>query len=193
MKTLRQPFVKILLLLSSCLCFSGVLSAEPSKLESHSPFLPPGYSNKPKQPPQRAVQRATSSPLTKDLEFRGVVQLNGAYVISLFKKSENKSYWITEDGSEDGMSVSKFDADSMKVTVTSDGRSEQLSLMAASENPLPVVTGAASATASKPIQPPIPAPSSNVQPAANSTRQATNTARRRTIPRRRISTPQNRN
>jgi len=173
-----HTFTRNLLIVSGCFCLSSFLSAEPSKLESNSPFLPPGYKKlKPVQP--ESIPRS-NSPIAKDLEFRGVVQLNGTYQISLFRKSENRGYWIAENSSENGISVSNFDVDSMSVTINAGGRIEQLSLMAASENPLPVATSEPS---------PLP-------PQARSNRdqmQNTNEPKRRRIPRRRVIMPPKKN
>ena len=182
MNTLQHQFIKGLpLIISYCFCCNSFLHAATSKLESDSPFLPPGYSKIKQLPPKPT--RQPKSPLAKELEFRGVVQLNGIYHFSLFKKSENKGYWISENGSENGIGVSDFDSDSMEITVTVNGRSEKLALMAASEDPLPVVA-----------KPSLPTPAmtppnlpTNVQP-RNNTNNKTPT-RRRTIPRRRVIVP----
>ena len=182
MNTLRCQFAKSLLIISGCFCVSNLLLAAPSKLESNSPFLPPGYSRV-KSPPKKPVNQP-NSPLAKDLEFRGVVQLDGKYQFSLFKKSENQGYWILENSSENGIGVSDFDEDSMSLTVTLNGRSEQLSLMAASENPLPVVAASPSAPTAR--NPSAPSTQSGLQ-VPNRTRN--NSPQRRTIPRRRVIVP----
>jgi hypothetical protein len=184
MNTLRRPFTQSLPVIVGCLCLGNLLRADTSKLESNSPFLPPGYSTI-KPAPKRQVQQP-ESPLARDMEFRGVVQLDGTYHFSLFKKSENKGYWIPENGLENGIEVSSFDADSMQVTVTVSGRSEQLTLMAASEDPLPVVAKPPfpDLTANAPQLPP------NFQlPNKISQNQAPT---RRTIPRRRVIIPSKR-
>ena len=171
--------LKSLHFFSICLCLQGALNAAPSKLESNSPFLPPGYGElKPVLP--KTVQKA-NSPLAGELEFRGVVQLDGVYQFSLFKKSENQSYWISEGESENGITVNDFSADSMLITVTLNGRSEQLGLVTASENPLPVVANSPSVQSQLPPELPpnilSPANTRNDQP------------QRRTIPRRRVILP----
>ncbi len=188
MNPLQRQFMKNLLrVISCCLCVSSYLHATSSQLESNSPFLPPGYSETkfiPPRPPQQS-----SSPLANQLEFRGIVQLNGIYHFSLFKKSENKSYWISENGSEGGIGISDFDVDSMTIAVTVDGRSEQLTLMTASEDPMPVV-----AQSPQLPTPQLPTPVVNppnlpaeIQQLRNTTNEAT--TRRRTIPRRRVIVP----
>ena len=128
----QNRFIKGLLIIGGCLCLNSFLLAAPSKLESNSPFLPPGYSRFKPQPP-KPVKKQPNSPLAREYEFRGVVQLNGIYHFSLFKKSESQGYWIPEGGIENGIEVSNFDADGMLITITVDGRSEQLNLVTASE------------------------------------------------------------
>lgn len=184
MNPLRHQFIKDLLLIAGCCWYlSSHLDAAPSKLESDSPFLPPGYSTA--KPPPRLTQKP-NSPLARELEFRGVVLLDGIYHFSLFKKSENKGYWISENDSQDGMEISDFDVNSMEITVTVNGRSEQLTIIAASEYPLPVVA--------KPQQLPMPVVRPATMPVDIKQLQSAaskNPPRRRTIPRRRVIVPNN--
>ena len=177
----QNQLIIFLLIFGNCLCCNNWLHADSSKLESNSPFLPPGYSRS-KSKLTRPVQQ-TGRPINQELEFRGIIQLNGMYHFSVFKKSENKGYWIPENASENGISVSNFDTDSMQITVTHNGRSERLTLMAASENPLPVVTTPKPPTSTS--QTPI-LPSAAIQPSGN-TKQ--NTPTKRVIPRRRVILP----
>jgi hypothetical protein len=189
MNPLQHQFIKDLLrVISCCLCVNSYLHATPSKLESNSPFLPPGYSELPSRPPE--PPQRPSSPLSNELEFRGVVQLDGIYHFSLFKKSENKSYWISEDGSESGIGISDFDVDSMNITVTVDGRSEQLTLMAASNDPMPVVAQPPQLPTPVVRPPNLPAEIQQLRNTANEA--TTSTTRRRTIPRRRVIVPNKR-
>ena len=167
-------------------CLNGILHAGPSRLESNSPFLPPGYSTV-QAPPPKPVQRPIN-PVVGELEFRGVVQFDGIYHFSLFKKSENRGYWISEDDDESEIKVSNFDIDNMIVTIIYNGRSEKLSLVAASENPLPVV---ANSPPKPPLQgqaPPMPTPPGFQSP---ENKPKNNLPRRRTIPRRRLIIPPN--
>jgi hypothetical protein len=155
------------------------VSAATSKLESNSPFLPPGYNTKKPQPPKPV--RKTNGPLIRELEFRGIVQMNGIYEFSLFHKSENRGYWIPENGSENGISVRNFDLDGMSITVTLNGRTEQLTLMTPTDSPLPVATSpAAKPNKATSRQPNIPG--------LNATKKPSSTANR-VIPRRRVILP----
>jgi hypothetical protein len=170
--------IKTLLIALACLTFSAALFAGDSKLESNSPFLPQGYSNKKPEPP-KPVQKV-NGPLSREIEFKGVVQLNGVYEFSLFHKSENRGYWIPENGDENGISVRDFDLDAMQITVTLNGRTEQLTLMTATDSPLPVATSTTAKPPKRPNQPNIPGLNTN-----NTKKPSTS----RVIPRRRVILP----
>jgi len=131
---------KVSLIALACLTLVASLSAANSKLESNNPFLPSGHTPPPPPPPP--------PPPSRELEFRGIVQMNGVYEFSLFNKKLNRGYWIAENGAESGISVGNFDLSGMRITVTQNGRSEQLTLMTATDSPLPV---AGSMTHSDPI------------------------------------------
>ena len=166
--------IKILLVVASYGILKLTLNA--SNLETDSPFLPSGYSKK-KPAPVRPTP-ATNGPLSRELEFRGVVQMNDTYEFSLFNKKENRGYWIPENGNVSGVSVRKFKLDSMTITVSLNGRTEQLTLMSATDSPLPVATS----TVTKPAQPPIiPGLNTNTAQKKNSSS--------RVIPRRRVILP----
>jgi len=155
----------------------SALSAE--TLESSNPFLPPGYGEKKPEAPAPVVQ--TNGPISREVEFRGVVKLNGVYQFSVFNKSEQKSYWLYDNQAEGGISVRGYDADSRTLTVNMDGRSERLTLMSASDAPLPVISSVSNANANQPVLPP------GLQNITNNNNNDDN--RRRVIPRRRVILP----
>ena len=166
--------IKILLVVASYGILQLTLNA--SNLETDSPFLPSGYSKK-KPAPVRPTP-ATNGPLSRELEFRGVVQMNDTYEFSLFNKKESRGYWIPENGNVSGVSVRNFKLDSMTITVSLNGRTEQLTLMSATDSPLPVATS----TVTKPAQPPI-------IPGLNTNTVQKKTTSSRVIPRRRVILP----
>ena len=167
-----------LLLLFSLLSSTALCSAA-SNLESNSPFLPHGYSKlKPTPPPKPITKPTINGPLSKELEFRGVVQLQGNYEFSLFSKKDNRGYWIAENTSEEGISVGNFDREAMHITVTRNGRSEQLTLLSATDKPLPVVRTRPT-TAKAPKTPNIPGLKSAEKKPVKS----------RSVPRRRVILP----
>ena len=136
---------KVSLIALACLTLVASLSAANSKLESNNPFLPFGHKTVTIcQMPPLVVNGSPS----RELEFRGIVQMNGVYEFSLFNKKLNRGYWIAENGTESGISVRNFDLAGMRITVTQNGRPEQLTLMTATDSPLPV---AVSKTHSDPI------------------------------------------
>jgi hypothetical protein len=163
---------------SALLCLLLCATVAASSLESKNPFLPPGH-NTPKVVAPPPVQ--TNGPIAREIEFRGVVEINGAYKLSLFNKSDQKSYWIKVGEKKEGIHVTAFDLDSMAVTLHQNGRSERLSLMEATDAPMPVVvsTQATPQTATPRINLP-----PGLQNATNS-----NTNQRRVIPRRRVILP----
>ena len=169
---------KACLALVLCTLTASMLCAADSKLESNSPFLPPGYNTKKPEAPKPVPQ--SNGPLSRELEFRGIVQLNGIYEFSLFNKKENRGYWIQENGAEGGISVSNFNLDAMSITVTLNGRAEQLTLMTATDSPLPVATSTVAKPTKRPNQPNIPG--------LNTTKK-TSTSKSRVIPRRRVILP----
>jgi hypothetical protein len=158
---------------------STSLKASESESASASPFLPPGYSNKKPEPSKPITQ--VNGPLSRELEFRGIVQMNGVYEFSIFSKSENQSYWIAENSSDGGISIRDFDTDAMQITVTQNGRTEQLTLMTATDNPLPVITSQGPSQTAK--QPSLP---------GLNTSNTKETSNRRVIQRRRVILPKKR-
>lgn len=148
-----------------------------NQLAEKSPFLPPGYGEKePEKPVPPAIQ--TQGPISREIEFRGVVQLGGVYQFSIYNTKEQKGYWLKENTVEGGIAVKNYDTDAATIVVTMNGRSEQLTLMAASENSMPV----AQAAPSKPAKTPVP-------PQLQNRGNNNNSANRRVIPRRRVILP----
>ena len=159
----------------------SILSAE--TLESSNPFLPPGYSDK-KEAPKPVVQ--SNGPISREIEFRGLAEMDGQYQFSLFNRRDQKSYWLKEnEAAAQGISVSNYDSDSQSLTVNMSGRSERLTLMTASSTPLAVVTSVSqpvntNGNAKKPAFTPGP---QNITKANN----GNNT--NRVVPRRRVILP----
>ena len=163
---------------------SSVQSVAADTLESSNPFLPPGYGEAKPEPPKPVVQ--TNGPISREVEFRGIMNYGGAYQVSVFNKSENKSYWLYENRSEGGITVRGYDTDSKTITVNMNGRSERLTLMSATDAPLPVVSSVSQpgkASANNPVLP----------PGLENTNDNNdnNDDRRRVIPRRRVILPKN--
>ena len=159
----------------------SVLNAE--TLVSSNPFLPPGYGEK-KVAPKPVVQ--SNGPISREIEFRGLVKMNGQYQFSLFNKRDQKSYWLKEnEAAAQGISVRGYDSSSRSLTVNMNGRSERLSLMTANSAPLPVVSSVSQPkiTNGKATQPALPPGLQNISK-GNNTKSSS-----RVVPRRRVILP----
>lgn len=134
-----KPLIQAAIL--TLLCALPLCAA--STLEKRNPYLPQDHNKKEvKAPPP--VQK--SGPLAREIEFRGVAQLNDVYQFSIFDKTEQKSHWIKMGSTKEGIKITKFDADSMSVTLNKSGRTEKLSLMEATDKPMPVAVSAPPST-----------------------------------------------
>ena len=159
----------------------SVLSAE--TLESNNPFLPPGYNEK-KEPPKPVIQ--SNGPISREIEFRGLAEMDGQYQFSLFNKRDQKSYWLKEnEAAAKGISVRNYDSGSQSLTVSMSGRTERITLIAANSSPLPVVASVSppvntNGNANKPGLPPV---------LQNITKPNTNNDVKRAVPRRRVILP----
>jgi len=159
----------------------SVLSAE--TLESSNPFLPPGYGEE-KEAPKPVVQ--SNGPISREIEFRGLIKMNGQYQFSLFNKRDQKSYWLKEnEAAAQGISVRNYDSGSQSITVSISGRTERITLITANSSPLPVV-----ASVSPPVktngnakQLGLPQELQNVLEPNN------NNGSKKTVPRRRVILP----
>ncbi|TVP76923.1 MAG: hypothetical protein EA353_11360 [Puniceicoccaceae bacterium] len=159
------------------LCSVSALHAD--TLQSKNPFLPPGYGESTQAPPPPPPQ--VNGPLSRELEFRGIAQLNGVYQYSLYHRPEQKGYWLREDETQGGIQIRGFDPGSKALTVSMKGRTERLTLMSPSDTPLPVATS----TSVTGRQPGLP---SNLETPAED---SGDDDRRRVVPRRRVTLPQN--
>ena len=167
-----------IVLLITLTIHSSLFSAD--SLADKSPFLPPGHGEKAAEPVAPVQQQG---PISREIEFRGIIQLGGTYQFSIFNKKDQKGYWLKENVSQNGISVRGYDAASSTVVVNMNGRSERLTMMSATDNPLPVAQA-------KPT-PPTP-PKNNVRapivpPNLNNQNQEANS--QRVIPRRRVVLP----
>ena len=160
---------------------ASVLSAE--SLQSSNPFLPPGYGEK-KEAPKPVVQ--SNGPISREIEFRGLVKMKGQYQFSLFNKRDQKSYWLKEnEAAAQGISVRNYDSGSQSLTVSLSGRTERITLITANSSPLPVVASVSPpintiGNTNKPELPPV---------LQNITKPNNNNDDKRAVPRRRVILP----
>ncbi len=182
---LRAGLSRCIKSLLCCALFTFTLtSAQTTTLKEKSPFLPPDHNVAP--PPPKPVQ-TVNGPISREVEFRGVIQMGGVYQFSIFNKKEQRGYWIRENETQEGIGVRSFDPDSMSITIEQDGRSERLTLMTSTDSPLPVATSTAT-TSSTTASPAVPKP---VLPPGieNLTQNNQEAPRPRVIPRRRVILP----
>src|SRR4051812_46085442 len=68
-----------------------------------------------------AAGGTTATPADR-LEFRGVVQEDGVYLVNLFNPTTKTSQWLPVKGKASGLEVKSYDAASDKVEITQGGR-----------------------------------------------------------------------
>ena len=146
------------------------------ELPKNSPFLPHNYGVKKVTPRPQPV--GGNGLISRQIEFRGIIELGGSYRFSLHNKKENKGYWVSENEGSNGIKAINYNPQSMSLTLSMNGTIEQLTLISANESPLPV---AVSAPISKEASPLGPATLAAPNP------QTTNKAR--VVPRRRVILP----
>lgn len=171
----RYKLIRSILLFSVlCLYFEQEIVA--GTLVNKNPFLPTDYEKNKitvgRQEPQ------PSGTISKLVEFRGFITLGKVTQFSLYNKRENKSYWISENQSEGGISISDYDERSKAVTVRMNGRTERLTLMSVTNTPLPVVASYNQ-----------PAAQQVILPSAQNNKSVQQEDNRRVIPRRRVILP----
>jgi hypothetical protein len=71
---------------------------------------------------------AAAAAVPGELEFRGVVQEEGAYFVNLFNPTTKTSQWVAVNGQAPGVEVKSYDATAEKVQVTLGGRALSLPL-----------------------------------------------------------------
>lgn len=151
------------------------LTAE-NTLSEKSPFLPPRFGQEaPKSP---SPPPPSQGPISRELELRGIIQIGGIFQFSLFSKKENKAYWIKEGETVSEISVQDFEDANGTVVVSKNGRSEQLTLVSSTDNPIPVAISVA--PTNQPKATPTNRPSQINEPGGNN---------RRVVPRRRVVLP----
>ena len=164
----------ILICCTFCLICGTGLTA--STLENRNPFLPRDYGEKNNS--ETTPKPQPSGTINKLVEFRGFYTSANITQFSLYNKRENKGYWISQNQSEGGISVSSFDVRSRSVTISMNGRTERLTLKSATGTPLPVVSSY-NEPANQVKSPPAGGNVNQKQPAT-----------RNVVPRRRVILPQ---
>jgi hypothetical protein len=92
----------------------GTRAADWQALTGNSPFGP-AAGTAPATPPDQ-------------LEFRGVVQEEGVYLVNLFNPTTKTSQWVPVKGKVPGIEVKSYDAGTDKIEITQGGRPLTLAL-----------------------------------------------------------------
>lgn len=168
-----------ILLVGLLIC--GLAQADPNKqLKENSPFLPEGHGKQANTPPPPPV---TNGPVAKQLEFRGLMKLGGQYSFSLFDKRNNKGYWLQKGKAQDGIRIDNFDTNAQTITVNMNGRNERLTLMSASDAPMPVTINRNTPKPKATNTPP------GLPPSIQNSQSSNSSSNKRVIPRRRVILP----
>jgi hypothetical protein len=91
---------------------------------------------------------AAATGATGDLEFRGVVQEEGVYLVNLYNPTTKTAQWLAVNGKVPGLEVQAYDANSDKVQILQAGRAltlplkqARVALIAAAAAPAKVAAG----------------------------------------------------
>lgn len=112
-------------------------------LVENSPFIPDSFNASQKSRKQVTKQPASSA---LDIEFRGVYSLDGQYHFSIFNKKQNKGEWVSLGETGSTYEVTGFDEDSNSIQLSIDGKTEEITLRAPDNKPIPVQTTATART-----------------------------------------------
>lgn len=137
-----------LVTLGLCASYAAPGAGE-SNLITNSPFLPPGYGQKAPEP-EPEPEIIAQGPLSRELEFRGIFEMNGVTKFSVFDKSEQKGQWIPLNGGDSKYTIVRYNEPKRSITVKSAGRLEEIFLHAADDKPMPVVGAASTTTNQRP-------------------------------------------
>ena len=124
----------IIFVAASELCLHG------ANLEDNSPFIPDNF-NARQQAKKPTAKQPGSSAL--DFEFRGVYSLGGEYQFSIYNKKAQKGQWVSLGETGSSYQVTGFDEDSNSIELTIDGKTEEITLRAPDNKPIPVQTASA--------------------------------------------------
>ncbi|MBC2592833.1 hypothetical protein H5P28_01025 [Ruficoccus amylovorans] len=127
--------VRQALLAGVCLCAAGIATADEALVE-HSPFLPPGWGEKKVTPPA-AITTAPSF-ISRQLEFKGLIEMDGVTRFSIFDKKNNVGHWVTVDESINDFEVVRYDPQKQSILIRSGGQTEEIALATADDSPMQI-------------------------------------------------------
>lgn len=169
-------FRRSYLVIVAGICMAATAMQAESNLVQNSPFLPEGWGEE-KEPPPKPIEVPPQPPvsqLAREIEFRGVFQIgNGKPKFNLFDKKNQKGFWLALDEANDRFKVTRYNKASGSITLTSAGRSEEISMAKPDGAPLPIQSTPNALTTGQP-------------PQINTSRPASDIRKSRVLPRRRI-------
>ena len=124
---LLPPWLSALLLIGGML-LPATLPAGYESLRENSPFVPEGFvdpsQRRPPPPPPRQRQ---NDPLDR-LELRSIWVFEGVPSFSIYDAVNDRSYWLRENETREGFTITRFNARADSVTVRYEGRTRDLPL-----------------------------------------------------------------
>jgi hypothetical protein len=129
--TARRAFLAGLLL---CVGVSALAATD--SLVARSPFLPPGWGEKPETP--TPVVAAPPTIISRQLEFKGLIELDGVTRFSVFDKKSNEGHWLELNESAGDFQIVRFDSARQSILISSGGRTEELALASPDESPMQI-------------------------------------------------------
>ena len=129
-------FARLLISVILASSLYGFAYAEENDLLSNSPFIPPDWGKLGKSAPTSNVAQG---PLSKDLEFRGYYEVDEQKYFSVYDKSSKQGGWYAINEGPERFKVVRFDPRNTTISVKAGATVEDISLMSADEQPIPVV------------------------------------------------------
>ena len=173
------PTARRVLLAGLAVCAGATSLLTANSLVEHSPFLPPGYGVT-KEPPKPVVTTAPTI-ISRQLEFKGLIELDGTTRFSVFDKKSNEGYWLTLNESAGDFEVIRYDEQRQSILVSSSGHTEELALATPDDTPMQI-------TGSSPTRKGTSTPRTTISRASHSNNSSTRKPGP-LIPRRRIVRP----
>ncbi|MDP0496865.1 MAG: hypothetical protein Q7Q73_11745 [Verrucomicrobiota bacterium JB024] len=146
--TARRAFLAGLLL-----CVGASALAATDSLVARSPFLPPGWGEKQEAP--APVVAAPPTIISRQLEFKGLIELDGVTRFSVFDKKANEGHWLELNESAGDFQIVRFDSARQSILISSGGRTEELALASPDESPMQI-SGSVTPSVRKPSTPGAP-------------------------------------
>lgn len=119
-------------------CYSVALGTESNQnsLIQHSPFIPEGWRNNDKE-----EDTQTSSATESALHFtlKGIVQLSGTYYFSIFDQTTQRSAWLEDGESFNGLTIIGLNELPEQLIVRYNHIEQILPLAHADDTPIPVL------------------------------------------------------